>query len=63
MSPRDDELERRREKLLTVKEFAYLTRENPGSVYRRVREGRQPGVKRVGRSIRLNPPDDDEDDE
>jgi hypothetical protein len=57
------ELDRLREQCLTVKEYAYVTREHPLSVYRRVREGRQPGVHRVGnRQIRLEPPTDDPDD-
>lgn len=42
--------------LLTVKEFADRVRQHPLSVYRRIREGRQPGVYRVGGSIRLDPP-------
>ena len=53
---RDDVLKAQRERLLTVKEYAYITREHPLSVYRRIREGRQTGVSRVGGSIRLNPP-------
>lgn len=43
-------------KLLTVKEYADEARQHPLSVYRRIREGRQPGVHRVGGSIRLDPP-------
>lgn len=61
-----DELEQRRNRLLTVKEYAFVTREHPLSVYRRIREGRQPGVTRIGSAIRLRPPvdgDDDDDDE
>lgn len=47
---------------LTVKEFADRMRLHPLSVYRRIRERRQPGVVRLGRDIRidleiaLNPP-------
>lgn len=40
--------------LVTVKEFADLARQHPLSVYRRVREQRQPGVVRIGRAIRIN---------
>lgn len=60
--PRAD-LDRRRARLLTVKEFAHLTREHPLSIYRRVREGRQPGVHRIGNAIRLTPPDPEEEEE
>lgn len=42
--------------LLTVKEYADTVRQHPLSVYRRIREGRQPGVYRIGGSIRLDPP-------
>lgn len=42
-------------KLLTVKEFAEISRQHPLSVYRRIREGWQEGVQRVGGSIRLLP--------
>lgn len=59
----EKDLDRRRDRLLTVKEFADRVRQHPLSVYRRIREGRQPGVHRVGGSIRLNPPDDEEDDD
>jgi len=40
--------------LLTVKEFAAVIRVHPLSVYRRIREHRQPGVVRLGRDIRIN---------
>lgn len=63
MGKKDESLDAQREKLLTVKEYAYVTREHPLSVYRRIREDRQPGVSRVGRSIRLSPPTDDDDDD
>lgn len=53
---REDELKPQREQLLTVKEYAFVTREHPGSVYRRIQEGRQEGVHRFGGSIRLDPP-------
>lgn len=43
-----------REQLLTVQEFADLVRVHPLSVYRRIREKRQPGVLRVGREYRIN---------
>lgn len=60
---RTTDLERRRARLLTVKEYAMLTREHTGSVYRRVHEGRQAGVHRIGSTaIRLEPPDDDTDE-
>jgi hypothetical protein len=55
-------LEEQRQRLLTVKEYAFITRQNPMSVYRRIREGRQTGVRRVGGGIRLVRPDDDADD-
>jgi len=58
---RELELERRRARLLTVKEYAHLARMNPESVWRRVREGRQTGVHRVAGGIRLEPPDDEDD--
>jgi hypothetical protein len=53
---RSELLQHQRENMLTVKEYAYVTREHPLSVYRRIREGRQPGVHRIGGIIRLNPP-------
>lgn len=56
------DLDRERERLLTVKEYSHVTREHPLSVYRRIREGRQKGVVRSGGSIRLRPPVDDDDE-
>ena len=50
------DVERQPPRLLTVKEYADEARQHPLSVYRRIREGRQPGVHRVGGSIRLDPP-------
>ena len=50
-------LKAQQDQLLTVKEYAYVTREHPLSVYRRIREGRQPGVYHDGRTIRLRPPE------
>ena len=50
-------LKAQQDRLLTVKEYAYVTREHPLSVYRRIREGRQRGVYHIGRTIRLNPPE------
>lgn len=44
----------RREELLTVKEYAAIVRQHEWSVYRRIREGRQTGVVRVGRDIRID---------
>ena len=63
MMARQESLDRQRDELLTVKEFAHITREHPRSVYRRIWEGRQRGVCRVGGNIRLRPPVDDEDDD
>lgn len=45
-----------RARLMTVKEYADRVRQHPESVYRRIREGRQPGVLRIGGSVRLVPP-------
>jgi hypothetical protein len=53
----------RRARLLTVKEYATRARQHPLSVYRRIRTGRQVGVHRIGGSIRLEPPDDDDADD
>ena len=47
--------EPRREQLLTVQEFADLARVHPCSIYRLIQAGRQKGVVRVGRQIRINP--------
>jgi hypothetical protein len=47
-------IDRRREELLTVKEFADLTRVRPDSVYRRIRLHKQPGVVRFGREVRID---------
>lgn len=44
----------RREQLLTVQEFADLVRVHPLSIYRRIREKRQPGALKVGREYRIN---------
>jgi hypothetical protein len=54
---RQAQLREQQERLLTVKEYADVARQHPLSVYRRIREGRQPGVHRVGGNIRLDPPD------
>lgn len=40
--------------LLTVKEFADRIRVHPGTIYRRIREQRQPGVHRFGRDLRID---------
>lgn len=48
------ERDTRRAELVTVKEFAYITRQHEHSVYRRIRERRQPGLLRVGRSWRID---------
>jgi len=43
-----------RHQLLTVQEFADLARVHPKSIYRRIKEGRQPGVVEVGREYRID---------
>lgn len=53
-TPRGSALDARREELLTVKEYAYLMRLHIKSVYRRIDGGRQPGVVRIGREIRID---------
>jgi excisionase family DNA binding protein len=45
---------RTHQQLLTVQEFASLVRIHPLSVYRMIREGRQRGVIKLGRHIRIN---------
>lgn len=42
--------------LLTVKEYADQVRQHEKTIYRRISEGRQDGVVRVGGAIRLKPP-------
>lgn len=51
---RDQIIVSRREQLLTVKEFACLTRQHIKSVYRRIARGEQPGVEYYGREIRID---------
>lgn len=51
---RETALEQRREEFLTVKEFAFVTRQHEQSIYRRIRQRRQPGVVRFGREIRID---------
>ena len=51
---REAAIQVRREELLTVKEYASLVREHEMSVYRRIRVGRQVGVVRIGRTIRID---------
>lgn len=51
---RADAIGARAEELLTVKEFAALVREHEWSVYRRIREGRQLGLVRSGRRVRID---------
>ena len=46
-----------KEQRLTVAEYAYVVREHPRSVYRRIKQGRQGGVHRDGGRIRLDPPE------
>lgn len=53
---RERELQAQRDRLLTVKEYAFVTRQHPLSVYRRIREGRQDGVHRDGVTIRIIAP-------
>ncbi len=52
--PRSSALAARRLELLTVKEFATLLQLHPRSVYRRIWQGRQPGVLHFGREIRID---------
>ncbi len=52
----DRDLQAQRDRLLTVKEYAFVTREHPKTVYKRIRDGRQDGVIRVGGGLRLNAP-------
>ena len=40
--------------LVTVKRFADIVGQHPLSVYRRIREGRQPGAVRVGGNVRID---------
>jgi len=40
--------------LVSVKEFAVIVGQHPLSVYRRIREGRQPGAVRVGGNVRID---------
>lgn len=54
----NDESKSERPRLLTVKEYAHEVRQHPLTVYKRIRERRQPGVHRIGGSIRLDPPGD-----
>lgn len=42
------------EPLLTVQEFADRLRVHPITIYRLIREGKQAGVVRIGRHIRIN---------
>jgi len=53
-SSRTDAIDARREELLTVKEFAALVRQHEWSVYRRIREARQPGIVRIGRYVLID---------
>ena len=48
------QLDTRRAELVTVKEYAYITRQHEHSIYRRIRERRQPGLLRIGRSWRID---------
>src|SRR5688572_777206 len=51
---RDSAIEARREEFLTVKEYAFMVKQNPDSVRRRIRAGRQPGAVRVGGQWRID---------
>ena len=54
VSARQAALAARREELLTVQEFAYILRQHPKSVYRRIAKNRQPGLVRIGRELRID---------
>lgn len=51
---RDSAIEARRDEFLTVKEYAFMVKQNPESVRRRLRAGRQPGAVRVGGQWRID---------
>lgn len=51
---RANAIQARRDELLTVKEYAEIIRQHEMSVYRRIRLGRQAGVVRFGREIRID---------
>ena len=51
---REDAITRRRDELLSVKEFSDVTRIHLQSVYRMLREGRLRGVYRFGSEIRID---------
>jgi hypothetical protein len=51
---REEALRDRRAELLTVKEFAFLLKEQPESVYKRIQRGKQRGVIRFGGTIRID---------
>lgn len=51
---RNAAIEYRRNELLTVKEYAYVTRVHVRSVRRRIRRGQQPGAVRVGGQWRVD---------
>lgn len=48
MTQREALIEARSEELLTVKEFAAITRRNEQTIYRRIWSGRQQGALRDG---------------
>jgi hypothetical protein len=57
MSPaeiRRHALDLRRDELLTVQEFAYVAKQTPAAVYKRIARGLQPGVCRIGGEIRID---------
>lgn len=51
---RQQALDQRREEFLTVKEFAYVTRQHIDAIYKRIRRHKQPGVVYFGREIRID---------
>ena len=51
---RNDALKARRAELLTVKEFAVIVGQHEKSVYRRIAADTQPGVVRIGGSVRID---------
>lgn len=51
---RADAIRQRGDELLTVKEYAHIAELHPDSVRRRIRQGQQPGVVRVGGQWRID---------
>jgi hypothetical protein len=44
----------RRDELLTVQEFAYVAKQTPAAIYKRIARGVQSGVCRIGGEIRID---------